>query len=127
MQPVVLILDVTNDLDILMDRCRDECFFSGDEPSQKTVDDEGAGEAPDVEHVVDLGCAADLGLKAGIDLRGPDGKSAEVLAIWDRMCGSAWRGDLHSGNVRDDGHNESDYSAPIGSKDIVAVAAMSTI
>ena len=70
-QAIILILDVINNLDVFMDRSWDESFLSWEVLSQETIDDECASKTPDVEHVVDLCRASDMGLKLRIDLCGP--------------------------------------------------------
>jgi hypothetical protein len=35
---------------------------------EKTVDDEGGGETPDIEHVIDVFCTTDRVLEGGVDL-----------------------------------------------------------
>jgi len=80
MRAIILILNRTQNVSILMDRGRDECFLSREELSKYAVENECASEAPEVEHVVDVFCAADMGLQTGIDLCCPI--KISVLGLW---------------------------------------------
>ena len=70
-QTIILILHVVDDLNVFMDCSRDESFLSWEVLAQETIDDECASKTPDIEHVVDLCRASDMGLKLRIDLCGP--------------------------------------------------------
>lgn len=68
MKSVVLVLNTIHGVNVFMNGSRDERLGCRPEVREKTVDDEGGGETPDIEHVIDVFCTTDRVLEGGVDL-----------------------------------------------------------
>ena len=101
--PTRLELPRTYHIRVLINRSRNQRLLRGEEVAENGIRYERRGEPPDVEHVVNVFCAANFSFERRIDLGG------------------------HAGDVRHDGDEEGDDGAPIRAGFVVAIAAVGSV